>query len=261
MSPTPLRVMIADDERPARRFLANVLEACSGVDIVGEAGSGEEAIAVIGRTRPDLALLDLQMPGLGGLDVVRQLPQDLLPVIAFVTAFDDFAIDAFELNAIDYVLKPARKERVEETLTRTRERLARCEPAAARAAALATFAAGYDRPERRRYLDRIPIKRREEVVILPVRQVAFVSADGELLHLTTLANERHTITYRLHALEARLDPRRWVRLNRSTLANLDLITRVSPMPGGTYAVALSNGHVLSASRIQSKILRDTLLKL
>jgi two-component system LytT family response regulator len=217
MPTTPLRVMIADDERPARRFLANVLQSCNGVEIVGEAGSGEEALAVIERTRPQLALLDLQMPGLGGLDVVRRLPPDLLPVIAFVTAFDDFAIDAFELNAIDYVLKPARKERVEATLDRTRERLARREPAAVRAEALATVAAGYDR---RRYLDRIPVKRREEVVILPVRNVAFVSADGELLHLTTLANERHTITYRLHALEARLDPRRWVRLNRSTLANV-----------------------------------------
>jgi two-component system LytT family response regulator len=258
---TTLRIVVADDERPARRFLTNLLTKCGQVEVVGEAASGEEAIALIERTRPDLALLDLQMPEVGGLDVVRRLSADRLPLIAFVTAFDDCAIEAFELNAIDYVLKPAEKERVEATLNRARERLRRSEPATVRAAALAETAVAYARSERRIYLDRIPVRRREEVLLLPVRQITSVTAEGELLHIHTVNNEQYTITHRLHALEARLDPKRFVRLSRGTLANLDLITKVSAMPGGTYIATLSNGEDLPVSRIQSRLLRDTLLKL
>lgn len=261
MTPATIRVIVADDERPARRFLVGLLKQCAGVDLCGEAGSGEEALELIERTRPDLALLDLQMPGLGGLDVVRQLPADRMPLVAFVTAFDDYAIEAFELNAIDYVLKPAERTRVEATIERARERLRRGEPPGVRAAALASATAAYEQVGRRQYLERLPVKRRDEVVLLSVRQIACITAEGELLHITTVANERYTITHRLHALEARLDPRRFIRLGRGTLANLDLISRVSPMPGGTYTATLSNGPQLSVSRSQSRILRDTLLKL
>ena len=261
MTPNDLRVVVADDERPARRFLVSLLKDCDGVQICGEAASGDEAIELIERVRPDLALLDLQMPEVGGLDVVRRVPADRLPLVAFVTAFDDFAIEAFELNAIDYVLKPAERSRVQATLDRARQRLQRTEPPGVRAAALASAAATYEQSARRPYLERVPVRRRDEVVILSVRQIAFVESEGELLHITTVANERYTLTHRLHALEARLDPRRFVRLGRGTLANLDLISRVSPMPGGTYTATLSNGHQLAVSRIQSRILRDTLLKL
>lgn len=256
-----LRVVVADDERPARRFLIGLLKSCGSVEVVGEAASGEEAIELIERTRPHLALLDLQMPEVGGLEVVRRLAPDRLPLVAFVTAFDDFAIEAFELNAIDYILKPAQKDRVKATLDRARVRLRRPEKAEVRSAAVASAAATYDRAQRGPYLERVPVKRRDEVLLLPVRQIACVIAEGELLHLTTVANERYTITHRLHALEARLDPRRFVRLSRGTLANVELITKVSPMPGGTYTATLSNGHQLAVSRIQSRALRESLLKL
>jgi DNA-binding LytR/AlgR family response regulator len=105
------------------------------------------------------------------------------------------------------------------------------------------------------------VRRRDEVLILPVRQVASVVADGELLDITTTSGEKYTITHPLHALEARLDPRRFVRLGRGALAAVDLIQKVSPMPGGTYEVTLTNGQVLPVSRLQSKVLRETLLKL
>jgi DNA-binding LytR/AlgR family response regulator len=208
-----------------------------------------ESVRLIERVRPDLALLDLQMPDGGGLDVVRRLPVERLPLVAFVTAFDDLAIEAFELDAIDYLLKPAHLERVESTLARARSRLAR------------SAAAAPARAERQPYLDRIPVKRRDDIVLVPVRQVACVVAEGELLHLTTTANERHTIAYRLHALEARLDPRRFIRLGRGTLANLESILRITPMPGGTYAATLANGQELAVSRLQSRVLRDSLLTL
>lgn len=256
-----LRVIVADDERPARRFLINLLKGCRSVELIGEATTGNEAVAVIESKRPDLALLDLQMPELGGLDVVRRLPPAALPLVAFVTAFEDFAVEAFELNAIDYLLKPVEAERLQATLDRARTRLERPEPGEQRAAALANAAAAYAQATRRTYLERIPVRRRNEVIILPVRQIASIVSEGELLHITTLAKERYTITHRLHLLEMRLDPRRFVRLARGTLANIDAITKISPMPGGTYTATLSNGQDLQVSRIQSRALRDTLLKL
>lgn len=256
-----LRVVVADDERPARQFLLDLLRGCAAVEVCGEAADGLEAMALIRRQRPDLAFLDLQMPECGGLEVVRRLSPDVLPLIAFVTAFDAFAVEAFELNAVDYVLKPAERARVEATIERARQRLERPRQARGRAASLERAATAYERLGRTVYLDRLPVRRENGVTLVPVRHIAYVVADGELLHITTVSNERHTITYRLQALEDRLDPRRFVRLGRGTLANLDLITRISPMPGGTASALLSNGQELPVSRIQSKILRETLLKI
>jgi two-component system, LytTR family, response regulator len=256
-----LRVIVADDERPARRFLTELLTAAGNIELAGEAASGRDALELIERVRPDLALLDLQMPEMGGLDVVRHIAPEVLPLIGFVTAFDDHAVQAFELNAIDYLLKPVQKERLEATLRRARERLKTPDPVHARASALAAAAEAYRQSARRPYIERIPVRRRDEVLIVPVRQIASIVAEGELLHIATITGERYTITHRLHALEERLDPRRFVRLGRGTLANVDFIARISPMPGGTYMAKLTNGQELAVSRIQSRVLRDTLLKL
>jgi two-component system LytT family response regulator len=256
---TALRVLIADDERPARKFLANLLGGLPDVEVVAEAANGQEAVALIEQLRPDLALLDMQMPELGGLDAARLVSAGATPAIAFVTAFDEFAVQAFELNAVDYLLKPVEQDRLRATVDRARARLKAS--AAERARSVSAAAAAYDTATRRTFLERIPVRKRDEVVILPVRQVASIVADGELLHLTTVAGERYTITHRLHALEAKLDPRRFVRLGRGTLAAVDLIQKVSPMPGGTCQVTLSNGQQLSVSRLQSKVLRETLLRL
>jgi two-component system LytT family response regulator len=261
MTSHDITIVVADDERPARKFLTGLLKSFPGVRLVGEAASGEEAISIIEAERPHLALLDLQMPEIGGLDVVRRVSKDALPLVAFVTAYDDYAVEAFELNAIDYLLKPIQHPRLEVTLDRTRGRLKQPEAAEQRAAILANAPAVYERAAGRPYVERLPVRRRDKVHILPVRQIASVVADGELLHITTIANERFTITYRLHALEARLDPRRFVRLGRGTIANLDVVSSISPMPGGTYSATLSNGQELHVSRIQSRVLRDTLLKL
>jgi two-component system LytT family response regulator len=257
--PKPLRVVLADDERPARRFLVNLLKSFPDVDVVGEAANGKDALDLIEAERPDLALLDLHMPEAGGLDVARLVKAGATPSIAFVTAHDEFAIQAFELNAIDYLLKPVERDRLAATLARARARVGAAP--AERTRGLTAASAALDSVTQQPYLERIPVRRRDETVILPVRQIASVVADGELLHLTTIANERFTISYRLHALEARLDPRRFVRLSRGTLAAVDQIQKVSPMPGGTCQVQMGNGQVLQASRIQSRLLRDTLLRL
>src|SRR5262245_41123704 len=184
--PKPLRVVLADDERPARRFLVKLLETFPDVEVVGEASNGREAMELISATRPSLVLLDLQMPELGGLDAARLLKEGADPMVAFVTAYDEFAVEAFELNAVDYLLKPVERERLAATIERARER----DPGGDRGKPLAAASAAID-ATRKQYLERIPVRTKDDVVILPVRQIASIVADGEILHLTTISNDRY----------------------------------------------------------------------
>jgi two-component system, LytTR family, response regulator len=255
-----LRVVIADDERPARSFLAALLRSFEDVVLVAEAETGKEAVAAIERERPDLALLDLQMPELDGIGVVRMLKKTEMPLIAFVTAYDEYAVRAFEVNAVDYLLKPVEKTRLREALNRAQERIEHAEIVAEQSTRVGDAIAAYE-SSRAPYLERIPVRRRDEIVIVPVSQIASIIAEGELLYLTTTKNERYAITYRLKDLETRLDPARFIRLGRGTLANIDLITKVNVMPGGTHVAVLSTGHKLQVSRLQSRIIRERLLKL
>jgi two-component system LytT family response regulator len=256
-----LRIVIADDERPARAFLRNLLDGFEDVEIVGEAENGAEAVELIEKTRPDLALLDLNMPEVGGLEAVKMIRKNILPLIAFVTAYDEFAVQAFELNAVDYLLKPVERGRLRETLNRAHERLETTDFREKESLNLQVAAATIEETARRDFLERIPIRQRDEIILLPVAEVASIVADGELLHITTDRGVRHTINFRLKDLEARLSPDKFVRLSRGTLCNLEMINKISPLPGGTYLVALKNNQQLAASRLQSRILREQLLRL
>lgn len=258
---TKLRTIVADDERPAREYLKAILLSFEQIKIVGEAENGTDAVTLIERTKPDLAFLDLKMPELSGLEVVRAVKRSKMPLVAFVTAFDEFAIAAFELNAVDYLLKPVERSRVAETIARANARLdiadwkdqqieqiARSSETIAESTPLST-------------LTRIPVRKRDEILLLPVMDVISVTADGELLHLLTSDKQKYTINHRLKDIEARLDDDKFVRLSRSVIVNIAAIVRIMPMPGGTFDVELSNGEVISSSRSQSKILRSRLLKL
>jgi two-component system LytT family response regulator len=256
-----LRVVIADDERPARSFLAALLATFDDVSVVGEAANGSEAIEAIERERPDLALLDLQMPEVDGLGVVRLVDADRMPLVAFVTAYDEYAVRAFEVNAIDYLLKPVDRARLAETLERARARREVGGATRDDAERVRSIAAGLASESSLPYLERVPVRDRDGIVLLPVAEIVSVVAEGELLHLATRSGARFTITYRLKDLEARLDSARFVRLSRGALASISAIERISPMPGGTYVVTLVNGQELAASRTQSRVLRDQLLKL
>ena len=256
-----LRVIVADDERPARSFLVALLRSFEDVAVIGEATSGKEAVAMIEKEKPDLAFLDWQMPELDGMGVVRQLRKQSLPLIAFVTAYDEYAVRAFEVNAVDYLLKPVDKSRLRETLNRAQDRMEHAEIVAEQASRVGQALDTYESSARPPFLERIPVRHREEVVIVPVQQIASIVADGELLNITTSRNERHTITYRLKDLERMLDPARFIRLGRGMLANVDQIGKVAVMPGGTHVAILANGQKLPVSRIQSRILRERLLKL
>lgn len=256
-----LRIVIADDERPARTFLRNLLETFDDVEIIGEAEAGLQALELIEQTKPDLALLDLQMPELTGLEIVKMLKKDLLPLVAFVTAYDEFAVQAFELNAIDYLLKPVERKRLRETLNRAAERLEQNDDREKETNNLRRAIASFEETTEQKILQRIPVRVRDEIILLPVGEIVSIVADGELLKIQTTRNERYTINFRLKDLQARLDAEKFVRLSRGTLANIEFIQKISPMPGGTYLVQLKNNQQLSVSRLQSKILREQLLRL
>ena len=181
-----LRVVIADDERPARSFLAALLRSFDDVVLVAEAESGTDAVAAIERERPDLALLDLQMPELDGIGVVRMLKKADLPLIAFVTAFDEYAVRAFEVNAVDYLLKPVEKVRLREALNRAQERMEHAEIVADQATRVTDAIDSYEDSVRPTRLDRIPVRRRDEILLVPVQTLTSIIAEGELLYLTTL---------------------------------------------------------------------------
>jgi two-component system LytT family response regulator len=165
------------------------------------------------------------------------------------------------VNAVDYLLKRVEKTRLREAINRAQERIEHAEIVAEQGTRVTDAIAAYELSARPPYLERIPIRRRDEIIILPVAQIASIVAEGELLYLTSTKNERHTITYRLKDLETRLDPTRFIRLGRGTLANIDLIAKVSVMPGGTHVALLTNGQKLQVSRLQSRIIRERFLKL
>jgi two-component system LytT family response regulator len=256
-----LRVLVADDERPARSFLVSLLQHYEDVEVVGEAGDGAEAVELIERVMPDLALLDLQMPEVDGLGVVRLVRRDRLPLVAFVTAYDEYAVRAFEMNAVDYLLKPVEAPRLRQTINRAIERLEQMEMHAGdadRVRAAASDLAGHGPAT---LLRRIPVRKKDDIYLVPVDQIVSVVADGELLNLQTRSNERFTITYRLKDLEARLDPAQFVRLSRGTIVSVTSIQRVTPMPGGTYLLVLTNGQQHQVSRLRARVLREQLLRL
>jgi two-component system, LytTR family, response regulator len=256
-----LRIIIADDERPAREFLKSILREFENVSLVGEAENGAEAVEKIKSFKPDLALLDLQMPEMSGLEVVKNLSENETPFVAFVTAYDEFAVRAFEINAIDYLLKPVEKKRLAETLQRVSERLKESKNRTEETSRLKNAVEIYEQNIANEKLERIPVKKRGEILLVPVSEIASVVADGELLHITTDKNQRYVINHRLKDLESRLDAEKFVRLSRGALANVEMFEKIAPMPGGIYQITLKNGQEIPTSRQQSRILRERFLKL
>ena len=256
-----IRTVIADDERPARSFLASLLAAIEDVSIVGEASSGPEALEMIKDKKPDLAILDLQMPEMSGIDVVRRLRENELPLVVFATAYDEFAVQAFDVNAVDYLLKPIERKRLIASIVRVRERLSSLDTTVEAKSRLRAAVSVYEETNTQEFLSRIPVKSGSQITLVPVGHVASIVAEGELLHITTVGGARHIINYRLKDIEAKLDPAAFVRLSRGTLVSIGFIEKVSSIPGGTLLVTLRSGEEFTASRLQSRVLRETLLRL
>ena len=243
-----IRVLLADDEPPARRKLAAHLRDEADVEIAGEAANGLEAVEKIGSLAPDLVFLDVQMPGLTGLDVVETVGPAAMPPVVFVTAYDEYAVRAFDLEAVDYLLKPYDAARFRAAMERARRRVAGPRSAASLERLVAAL--------RPRHLDRFVVRDGDKVVLVPARSVLRLEAEGNYVRLHT-AEGSHLVRETLARLEERLDPRRFARVHRSEIVAVEAVRELLPWSHGDYVAVLRNGAQVRVSRrYQARLLGD-----
>ncbi len=240
MDSPPLRVVIVDDETHGREKLQRYLADAPGFACVGQAADGLTAVELIEETRPDLVFLDIQMPGLDGFDVVEALAFDPLPRIVFVTAHDTHAVRAFEVHALDYLLKPVDRERFAEALDRAREAVpVAVQPAAAHVA--------HEVAPRRAPLTRFLVRSRGRMHLVAIDDVDWIGAAGNYAELH-VGRDTHLVRGTLTGLEARLPADRFARIHRSTIVHLDRIESLHPWSHGDMEVVLRGGTRLRLSR-------------
>ncbi len=256
-----IRTLLVDDERLARRGLELRLAAAADVEIVGEGENGREAIEQVAALAPDLMFLDIQMPGLSGFDVLARLPQDSLPVVVFVTAFDRYAIDAFEARALDYLLKPVEDARLEQALARVRRTLHERAVLEQHERMLGLLAdvrgAGELAPEELlarvtggaapRYPEMIAIRTGRDVVRIKSAEIDWIDAAGDYMCVHA-AGETHVLRATMKQLESALDPQLFQRVHRSAIVNLTRVRRLRPHANGEYFLTLESGQELKLSR-------------
>lgn len=255
---TVLRVLLVDDEPLAIEGLALRLERIGGIEIVGRCRNGREAIRMIREATPDLVLLDIEMPGLGGLDVVRAFLGDpAMPLFVFVTAFDRYAVAAFETHAVDYLLKPVETSRLEMALRTARERLAERAAAAQNARlrdllesltgqSIAPGEAGSLSGEET-WPARLEIRDRGRTLLVEVAAISHIEAAGDYLCIHA-DGETHIMRETMKTMERRLDPARFRRVHRSAIVNLDMVTELVPHSNGESFLTLRCGARLKVSR-------------
>jgi two-component system LytT family response regulator len=239
-----IRVLIVDDEPLARDRLQKLLAAESDVTIAGQCSNGREAVDAILEHAPDLAFLDVQMPELDGFGVLQELDPAKIPVVVFVTAHDKFALKAFEVHAVDFLLKPFDRERFRTALKRARERIAQKRPGELDqrlAALLAELKPEAQTPER------LAIKSSGRVVFVRTNDIDWIEAADNYVNLH-VGNESHLHRETLTALAERLPTKKFLRISRSTIVNVERIKELQPLFHGEYAVILRNGKTLTLSR-------------
>ncbi len=257
---TPVRVLIVDDEPLARQRLEDLLRDEPDVTIVGTADSGVAAVEAIRTLQPDLVFLDVQMPGKTGLDVVREIGPDDMPPTIFVTAYDRYALQAFDLAAVDYLVKPFDDERFEQAFRRARRMIALEEMGELRERLLAVLGGtpgsaptpalpndGSAPARGPAYLERIAVEMRGKVRVVPVSQIEYITASGPYVEIHT-PERAYLIREAIHNLEERLDPEKFLRIHRSIIVRVDLIDTFHRGAGGDYEVQLKSGARLRVSR-------------
>ena len=242
-----VRVLVVDDEPLARMRIEDVLAGIEGAQVVGTAANGIEAVEQIRTLKPDLVFLDVQMPGKTGVEVVREIGPDAMPATIFVTAFDQFAVQAFDVAAVDYLVKPFDDERLEAAFERARSRLALeglgqlrekllqvLQPATAGSAS----EPANPRPsEPAHYLQRLAVESRGKIQSIPVEQIEYIVQSGPYAELHS-GGRRHLIREAMQTLEERLDPNQFMRIHRSMIVRLDLVEALHRGTGGDYEVQL-----------------------
>lgn len=243
----PVRTLIVDDELPAQTRLLNLLSNRTDIELVGVARHGAEAVALIRQRRPQLLFLDIQMPGVDGFGVLRQLAPDHTPTTIFVTAYDRYAIAAFEAQAVDYLLKPFSDDRFEAALTRAIGAVRRSDVAATRLQVDGLLAERAAVNAHSGHLDRIVLKMSDRVALLNVSEIDWISAAGVYLELH-VSTATHLYRSSLTGLLARLDPTRFVRIHRSAVVNTERIKEFRPRGHSDYTVVLRDGTHVTLSR-------------
>lgn len=238
-----MRVLIAEDEPVARLVLRELLEEIPGIIIAGEAATGPEAVAETARLRPDVILLDLQMPGMSGFETAAQFPASSSPAIIFVTAYQQHALQAFDAGAVDYLLKPVRKERLEAALDKVRARRpGRGSPPA---------------PAPATDLRKIVGRLGSDLHLLDPSEIVAFQAEGDVVYILTLKS-RFYASHSLKALEEKLPPGRFRRVHRSTIVNTDQIRKISPLSSKRFLLRMSNGMDIVVSKRMGSVIRDAL---
>jgi two-component system, LytTR family, response regulator len=237
------RILVVDDEPLARERLKSLLRGAADVELIGEAGDGREAVEKIRTLKPDLIFLDIQMPELDGFGVLNELNDSERPSVVFVTAYDKFALKAFEVHAVDYLLKPFDKQRFETALKRALDQLARKQPAQINEQLSALLA---DLKTRAQTPERLAVKSEGRVVFVNISDIDWIEAADNYVALH-VGKESHLLRETMASLEARI-PKPFLRISRSTIVNTDRIKELQPLFHGDYAVILKDGTKLTLTR-------------
>jgi two-component system LytT family response regulator len=260
---SPIRALIVDDEPLARERLHELLDEAPGVTVVGDAEDGPEAVEAIREQAPNLVFLDVQMPGMSGIDVIEEIGAEAMPTTVFVTAYDQYAIKAFDLAAVDYLLKPFDDERFEQALHRARDQIASQNDEAISERLLRLLRERdpslleEERTRDEPYLERIAVQGRGKARIVPVDDLTHITADGSYAELHT-GDDTYVIRERMKTLTARLDPEAFARVHRSAIVRLEKIELLLRGGGGDYAVRLQDGTRIPVSRSRVDELEDRL---
>lgn len=255
-----IRVLIVDDESLGRLRVADLLRAKADVEIVGEAADGDAAVRAIRELEPDLVFLDVQMPKKSGLDVVKEVGAQRMPMTIFVTAYDRYALEAFDVAAVDYLVKPFDDDRFEQAFLRARRVLALEGVERARESLLAMLSASGPTTAAApptRYLERIAVEMKGQVKPIPVAQIDYIAAAGPYAELH-VGDRRYVIREAMQTLEGRLDPNRFMRVHRSVIVRLDLVEALHRGGGGDYELQMKGGVRLRVSRSRREALESWL---
>jgi two-component system, LytTR family, response regulator len=242
-----IRALIVDDEPLARRGVRVCLRGATDVTITGECATGQEAVTQILRTKPDLAFLDVQMPGMNGFEVLTRIPREQCPLVIFLTAHDEYALRAFAVHALDYVLKPLDDDRFKEALDRARERLRQRSAQTVIDRLQALLADGRSVDAGTSYRQRFAIKTGHRTLLVPADDVTWFQASGDYVALH-VGNKTHLLRETLDGLERQLDPHKFVRVHRSTIVSLDAIKELYTLSSRDFLVRLRDGTEVRASR-------------
>ena len=244
MKNRPIRALIADDEALARKFIRQMLKDDRDFEIIGECGNGKETVAMIRKESHDVVFLDVQMPEMDGFAVLEAIGIERLPEIIFATAYEQYAIRAFELHALDYLLKPFDQARFKEAIKHAKERFRSVRQNEGRMQISALLESIKNKPQ---YLDRLVIKAGGRITFLSTRDVNWIEADDKYVHLHT-GKAKPMVRQTLGAMEAQLDPAKFRRIHRSAIVNVERITELQPLFSGEYSILLQDGTKLTLSR-------------